>query len=40
MILGMGKTVEEEGLEDWGEVVIVGRLRGGGFAGGGKGGFG
>ena len=33
-ILGMGKTVEELGLEGWGGEVVVGRLRGGGFASG------
>ena len=37
---GMGKTVEELRLADWREVVVVGRLRGGGFVGGGKGGVG
>ena len=39
-ILGTGKTFEELGLEDWEEVVVVGRLRGGGFPAGGNGGVG
>ena len=39
-ILGLGKTVEECGFEDYGDLVVVGRFTGGGFAGDGKGGFG
>ena len=36
-ILGMEKTVEELGLEDWREVVVVGGLRGDCFPSGGDG---
>ena len=39
-VLGVGKTVEELGLEDWAEVVVVGWLRGRGFSSGGKSGVG